>query len=82
MNFLKKVFSNNGVARGLLYAGIQIFTALATAFTGWSETPPRNWYAVGAVILGALASAGTTLRAYIDQHLSSVKNANSKQPPV
>lgn len=82
MNFLKKVFSNNGVARGLLYAGIQIFTALATAFTGWSESPPRNWYAVGAVILGALASAGTTLRAYIDQHLSAAKNANSKQPPV
>lgn len=80
-NFLKRCFSNNGVARGLLYVGISILTTLAAAFAVWQTTPPPNSYAIFAVLFKALADAGLTLRAYIDQHLSNTKNANPSQQP-
>lgn len=74
MKFLQALFSNNGTARGALYVTMASMTPLVAAFKAWENTPPKNRYEVGYILLSCVASGLVALRAYLDQHLS--KNAN------
>lgn len=77
--FLGNFFQNNGHLRGALYFSIAALTPMAASFTEWSsEEGPRNVYEIVAVMLGALISGLTAIRAYLDTHLSKAKN-NEKQ---
>lgn len=80
IEFLGNFFQNNGHLRGALYFSIAALTPMAASFTEWSsEEGPRNVYEVVAVMLGALISGLTAIRAYLDTHLSKTKQANEKQ---
>lgn len=86
MKVLLKFFKNNRHLRGALYFSISFLTPIVAALEGWSKTPPPNSYAVGFVILGALISGLTVIRAYLDQHLSRTPDPASElakaQPSV
>jgi len=79
IEFFGNFFQNNGHLRGALYFSIAALTPMAASFTEWSsEEGPRNVYEIVAVMLGALISGLTAIRAYLDTHLSKAKN-NEKQ---
>lgn len=74
IEFLGNFFQNNGHLRGALYFSIAALTPMAASFTEWSsEEGPRNVYEVVAVMLGALISGLTAIRAYLDTHLAKTK---------
>jgi hypothetical protein len=53
---------------------------MAASFTEWSaEDGPKNWYEAVALVLGALISGLTAVRAYLDTHLAKAKEQNEKQ---
>lgn len=70
MKYLLKYFSNNGHLRGLLYFLLASLPIIVASLESWSKTPPPNWYAVAAVIMGSFVAGLVSLRAYLDQHLS------------
>lgn len=74
--FLAKVFSNNGIARGLIYFSIASLTPIGESFVIWSNKPPSNWYEIGGVAITAAVSGLVAIRAYMDGHLARSK------PPV
>jgi len=77
IEFLGNFFKNNGHLRGALYFSIAALTPMAASFTEWSsEDGPKNVYEIIAVMLGALISGLTAVRAYLDTHLSDGKNKN------
>ena len=77
IEFLGNFFKNNGHLRGALYFSIAALTPMAASFTEWSsEDGPKNVYEIIAVMLGAMISGLTAVRAYLDTHLSDGKNKN------
>lgn len=77
IEFLGNFFKNNGHLRGALYFSIAALTPMTASFTEWSsEDGPKNVYEIIAVMLGALISGLTAVRAYLDTHLSDGKNKN------
>lgn len=80
IEFLGNFFQNNGHLRGALYFSIAALTPMAASFTEWSsEDGPKNVYEIVAVLLGAMISGLTAVRAYLDTHLSRTKEPNEKQ---
>ncbi len=82
MKLFKTIFSNNGVARGLLYFSIAAGTPLVAQFTEWDETAPKTYYAIAASVIAALVAGLVAIRAFIDQHLSSNPPAGEENKPV
>lgn len=91
--FLRRLFANNGVARGVLYACQGALAPIVAALAVWGETPPKNAYVIFGVIASCALGVVNQLRAYLDQHLSKPKDSitqsvtvstdvTSKQPPV
>lgn len=77
IEFIGRFFQNNGHLRGALYFSIAALTPMAASFTEWSsEDGPKNVYEIIAVMLGAMISGLTSVRAYLDTHLSDGKNKN------
>ena len=77
IEFIGRFFQNNGHLRGALYFSIAALTPMAASFTEWSsEDGPKNVYEIIAVMLGAMISGLTAVRAYLDTHLSDGKNKN------
>lgn len=74
--FIFAFFKNNGHLRGGIYFAISFLTPVAASFTEWETEGPKNWYAVVAVLIGAFISGLTSIRAYLDNHLSNGKNTN------
>jgi uncharacterized membrane protein (DUF441 family) len=72
---LKKCFANNGVARGLLYFTIQFLTPIGTACAVWDQEAPKTWFAISAVLIGAFVAGLTSVRSFMDQHLSKAQMA-------
>ena len=80
IDFIGRFFQNNGHLRGALYFSIAALTPMSAAFVEWaSQDGPKNWYEVVALFLGSIISGLTAIRAYLDTHLSKVKNTNEKQ---
>ena len=79
IEFLGNFFQNNGHLRGALYFSIAALTPMAASFTEWSsEDGPKNWYEVVALVLGAIISGLTAVRAYLDTHLARTADPNEK----
>ena len=73
-NYLKRLFANNGLARGYLYVWIAVCGLCVERFLSWSKTPPANWFEVVAFLFAVGLIAGNTVRSYIDQHISRNKH--------
>jgi len=71
MNFFLQFFKNNGHLRGALYFTLAALPIIGTGLEHWTKTPPANYYEISTVLISALIAGLVSLRAYLDQHLSS-----------
>lgn len=67
--------------RPFLYVTIAVCATLAPELTRWSDTPPRNEFEVAVLIVACVGAAATTLRAYVDQHISNAKKEAAENVP-
>lgn len=65
---------SNGVsARGWLYFAIPVMSLCAERATQFIEKPPANSWEYVSLACAALVAGLTSVRAYMDQHISNVK---------
>jgi len=82
LRLLRLVFSNNGIARGLIYWSIGVFTPWPPVLMEWDANPPKTWYVIFATVISSALAGLVALRAYMDQHLSKPATQDGKSEKV
>ena len=73
-----KLFRNNGHLRGLIYTVLGLLTPASAVLAQWGDSPPKNRYVMASAAIAVLLGGVTSLRAYLDQHIS--RNPNAENP--